>query len=88
MEIQSLLYILGTVYLTLNIIIVLAIIILLFLIIKSYLDIKKKVSGVFAKIEKLIHNPEDVIADLSAAFTRTAIKKIKKLFIRKKEEDE
>jgi uncharacterized membrane protein len=82
MDIQNTFYIFGIIYLVLNIVILLGIVIGIFFIFKTVKDIHKQVSEKLKYVEKFMHDPEEVIAEVGASVIRSAFRKAKKAFTR------
>lgn len=82
-DLQNTFYILGIVYMVLNILLLIGIGVGIYFIFRAVFDIRKQVNEKMKYVEKIIHNPEDVLVDVGASLIRYGLQSAKGIFKRR-----
>lgn len=83
-DLQSVFYVVGIVYMVLGVVILVAMIAGIFIVFKVISDVRRKIEEKIKCVERVVKHPEDVIADMGASLIRSGLQGMKEVFNKRK----
>lgn len=83
MDLQSAFYIAGIVYVILNIILLIGVGVGIFFIFRAFRNLRRKCEEKMKYVDRIMHHPEDVVAEIGASLVRKGVQNMKGIFKRK-----